>query len=189
MRTEVTNAQYLRCVDAGTCDPPADSNRRYADTQFADQPVTGITWFQARDYANWVGGRLPTEAEWEKACRGTDGRTYPWGNQDPTGELLNFSETGVGAGTAVGSYPKGASPYGALDMAGNVWEWTSSAYVDYPYDPKDGREDPESSKLRVLRGGSSANNAYLVRCAVRNSNSPGYGLDVYGFRVVVSPGF
>jgi len=89
MRTEVTNAQYLRCVDAGTCDPPADSNRRYADAQFADQPVTGITWFQARDYANWVGGRLPTEAEWEKACRGTDGRTYPWGNQEPTGDLLN----------------------------------------------------------------------------------------------------
>jgi formylglycine-generating enzyme required for sulfatase activity len=162
MRTEVTNAQYLRCVDAGTCDPPADSNRRYADTQFADQPVTGITWFQARDYANWVGGRLPTEAEWEKACRGTDGRTYPWGNQDPTGELLNFSETGVGVGNTVGSYPKGASPDGALDMAGNVWEWTSSAYVDYPYDPKDGREDPESSKARVLRGGSSANNAYLA---------------------------
>jgi len=169
MRTEVTNAQYGRCVDAGACEPPADGNRRYSDAQFADQPITGVTWSQAQAYATWVGGRLPTEAQWEKACRGTDGRTYPWGNQNPTPDLLNYSETGLGTSKGVGSYPRGASPYGALDMAGNVWEWTSSAYADYPYNPKDGREDPESSKGRVLRGGSFSGNAYSVRCAVRNS--------------------
>jgi formylglycine-generating enzyme required for sulfatase activity len=163
-RTEVTNAQYRRCVEAKGCEPPDDGNVRYRDPQFAKQPVAGVTWYQAGDYAAWTGGRLPTEAEWEKACRGSDGRTYPWGNQGPTGDLLNFSGTGLGTWSAVGSYPDGASPYGALDMAGNVWEWTSSLWgkdyqtpdFGYPYDPKDGREDPNApdTVLRVLRGGS-----------------------------------
>jgi len=190
-RTEVTNAQYLRCVEAREadgCRPPANGNIRYRDPQFAKQPVTGVTWFQARDYAVWVGGRLPTEAEWEKACRGTDdGRTYPWGSQDPTGELLNFGGTGLGTWSAVGRYPKGASPYGALDMAGNVSEWTSSAYEGYPYNPGDGREGPSAS-LRVVRGGSFSP-AHLVRCAYRLPNVPDSGNHEVGFRVVVSPGF
>ncbi len=108
-RTEVTNAQYRRCVEAGGCEPPDDGNVRYRDPQFAKQPVSGITWFQAREYAAWAGGRLPTEAEWEKVCRGgleipedplvgwgqmksndQEERTYPWGNQDPTGDLLEL---------------------------------------------------------------------------------------------------
>ena len=216
-RTEVTNAQYGRCVKAGEageadgCKPPDDGNIRYRDPQFAKQPVTGVTWFQARDYAGWAGGwlgRLPTEAEWEKACRGgleipedplagwgqtksndQVDRLYPWGDKpDPTGDLLNFSETGLGTWSAVGSYPDGASPYGAVDMAGNVWEWTSSAYADYPYDPKDGREGPDAER-RVLRGGSFYYDADFVRCAVRDADYPDYGYDLTGFRVVVSPGF
>jgi formylglycine-generating enzyme required for sulfatase activity len=191
MSTEVTNAQYGRCVDTGYCKPPADGNRIYSVGTAAEFPVSGITWDQAQAYAKWVGGRLPTEAEWEKACRGTDGRTYPWGNQDPTGDLLNFGGTGLGTWSAVGSYPKGASPCGALDMAGNVWEWTSSAYEQYPYDPKDGREGP-NAETRVLRGGSFVDVPYFVRCAARFYRSPDFrgvrGV-VNGFRVVVSPRF
>jgi formylglycine-generating enzyme required for sulfatase activity len=193
-RTEVTNAQYLRCVKAGEsgekdgCKSPADGNIRYRDPQFAKQPVTGITWFQAQAYAAWAGGRLPTEAEWEKACRGTAGRTYPWGEQNPTRDLLNYSETGLGTWSAVGSYPGGASPYEALDMAGNAWEWTSSALTDYPYNPKDGREGP-SANVRVLRGGSFGSSANSgVRCAYRHSNLPADKNLSSGFRVVVSPG-
>jgi formylglycine-generating enzyme required for sulfatase activity len=196
-RTEVTNAQYGRCVEAREsgesdgCEPPADGNIRYRNAQFAKQPVTGVTWYQARDYAAWAGGRLSTEAEWEKACRGSDGRTYPWGSQDPTSDLLNYYETGLGTWSAVGSHPDGASPYGALDMAGNVWEWTSSRYAPYPYDPEDGREGPEAD-TRVLRGGSFGGDAYFVRRAVRD-NGYRYGPDdmddKFGFRVVVSPGF
>ncbi len=199
-RTEVTNAQYGRCVEAREtgdkdgCEPPADGNIRYRDSQFAKQPATGVTWFQARAYAAWAGGRLPTETEWEKACRGADGRTYPWGSQDPTGELLNFYKTGLGikAGlgtwSAVGSYPKGASPYGAQDMAGNAWEWTSSALRPYPYDPGDGREGTNANK-RILRGGSFGSNANYVRCATRYGNLPDYKNEFIGFRVVVSSGF
>ena len=190
-RTEVTNAQYGRCVEVGGCEPPDDGNIRYRNAQFAKQPLTGVTWSQAQAYAAWAGGRLPTEAEWEKACRGTDRRIYPWGNQKPTGDLLNFSETGLGTWSAVGSYPDGASPYGALDMAGNVWEWTADWYDDkyYSDSPKENPTGPASGNERVLRGGSFDYFAVLVRCAVRGSSNPDFGLDVVGFRVVVSPGF
>ena len=190
-RTEVTNAQYRRCVEAGGCKPLNNGNVRYWDPQFAKQPVTGITWNQARDYAAWAGGRLPTEAEWEKACRGTNGRTYPWGNQKPTGDLLNFSETGLDTWSAVGSYPDGASPYGTLDMAGNVWEWTVDRYDDkyYSDSPKENPTGPASGNERVVRGGSFDNLAYGVRCADRHNFNPGDGYDDIGFRVVVSPGF
>ena len=207
-RTEVTNAQYGRCVEAGGCKPPADGNIRYRDPQFAKQPVTGITWSQARDYAAWAGGRLPTEAEWEKVCRGgleipvsplagweqtkrndQVDRTFPWGNTDPTADLLNFRGTGLGTWSAVGSHPNGASPYGALDMAGNVWEWTSSIYKNYPYDPNDGREEPISADQRVLRGGAFYNLADGVRCTIRYGRNTDFKIDYDGFRVVVSPGF
>ena len=168
-----------------------DGNVRYRDPQFAKQPVSGVTWSQARDYAAWAGGRLPTEAEWEKACRGTDGRTYPWGNPDPTGDLLNFAETGLGTWSTVGSYPGGASPYGALDMAGNVWEWTADRYdgAYYADSPRENPTGPATGDMRVLRGGSFHHDADYVRCAVRDGYYPDYGNDNLGFRVVVSPGF
>ena len=114
MRVPVTNAQYACAVNEGACTPPA--NRRWDNPQFAQQPVANVSWQQAEDYALWVGGRLPTEAEWEKAARGTDGRKYPWGNNDTTSELCNNFGSGLGTWTNVGSYPKGASPYGVLDM-------------------------------------------------------------------------
>ena len=142
MRTEATNAQYNKCVEAGGCRKPP--NDRWNDPVYADQPVTDVTWQQAREYAGWVGGRLPTEVEWEKACRGADGRIYPWGGSVPTANLANF-DNNVGDTTVVGRYsPQGDSPYGLVDMAGNVWEWTSSRYALYPYNPADGREDDSS---------------------------------------------
>jgi len=146
---EVTNARYRRCVEAGACTRPV--GQAYDDPTKADHPVTVVSWKQAVAYCRWAGKRLPTEAEWEKAARGTDGRRYPWGDRFD-GERANAGYTN--GTTAVGSYPQGASPYGAMDMAGNVWEWTASLYRPYPYDPSEGREDLEARGARVNRGGS-----------------------------------
>ena len=182
-RTEVTNAQYARCVVAGACAAP--TNQEYPRAEFAARPVTDVSWHDANAYARWAGGRLPTEAEWEKACRGTDARIFPWGNTAPTSELACYSTSSA---SDVGSYPKGASPYGLLDMAGNVWEWTSSLYRGYPYKADDGREDPNSGDPRALRGGSFWSGAQVVRCAFRFGSDPVSRYVDFGFRVV-SPGF
>lgn len=181
MQTEVTNAHYQRCVEAGRCTAP--NNSLWNKVQYAKHPVVNVTWRQANTYAAWVGGRLPTEAEWEKACRGTDARIYPWGNEAPDANRLNY-KSNVGTTTEVGSYLPGA--YGLYDMAGNVWEWTSSKYQDYPYDPTDGREDLEGDARRTLRGGSWINLEDGVRCAYRNGDSPVSNDNNLGFRVVVS---
>ncbi len=164
--------------------------------QKADHPVTCVSWHDAKAFSTWAAVRLPTEAEWEKAARGTDGRIWPWGNQKPNKELCNFNMD-VGDTTVVGSYPKGASPYGVLDAAGNVWEWTSSLWGDdvskptygYPYKPDDGRENlgaPDSVR-RTLRGGAWSSGGNLVRCAYRDDALPNLRFDSVGFRVL-SPG-
>jgi serine/threonine-protein kinase len=162
-RTEVTNAQYRQCVEAGVCSPPAKSSsdireNYYGNSEYDDYPVIFLSWYQARKYAEWVGGRLPTEAEWEYACRGPGGSIYPWGDDPPPDHtLLNYKRRiGDGDTTAIGSYPDGASWIGALDMAGNVWEWTQSLHKGYPYDPADGREELSAGGSRVVRGGGSA---------------------------------
>lgn len=180
-RFEVTNARYLRCIEAGVCTRPV--GRGYDDTTKANLPVTIISWQQTVTYCRWVGKRLPTEAEWEKAARGTDGRRYPWGNSFEA-ELANVGYT---AGTTpVGSFPKGASPYGAMDMAGNVWEWTSSLYKPYPYDPHDGREDLAARGSRVERGGSWYHPPWQARTTRRTAAGHIYRrVSDLGFRCVL----
>jgi formylglycine-generating enzyme required for sulfatase activity len=185
MRTEVTNEQYKRCVDAGACDQP--ENERWHREEYAREPVTDVDWHQANTYAAWVGGRLPTEAEWEKACRGTDGRIYPWGNEEPSAELLNYFKSGLNGVTLVGSYPPGA--HGLHDMAGNVLEWTADWYDSeyYAKSPPSNPRGPESGEVRTLRGGSWYVSDYFVRCAVRVRYPPDLRDDFVGIRVA-SPG-
>jgi formylglycine-generating enzyme required for sulfatase activity len=154
-----------------------------------DHPVTCISWRDAQAFCRWAGVRLPSEAEWEKVARGGDGRIYPWGDEPPTDRLCNFNEK-VGDTTPVGSYPAGASPYGCLDMAGNVWEWTSTLWGwSYPYDPSDGRENLSASDsvFRVMRGGSWYSPASGVGCGVRNDGYPDLVDGYVGVRVVASP--
>jgi len=185
-RTEVTNAQYRECVEAGACEEPGCWDD--SDLNAPNQPVVCMCWADAQDYAAWVGGRLPKEAEWEKAARGTDGRIYPWGNSPPDCDRANY-EGCAGKPLPVGSHPDGASPYGVLDMAGNVREWVADWYdADYySQSPLRNPQGPESGSFRVLRGASFNYYQWVVRCAVRDGNYPlNEGWDV-GFRVVVAP--
>lgn len=187
MRTEVTNAQYERCVAANVCTPP--HNERWRDTAYADHPVTDVDWNQAKLYALWVGGRLPSEAEWEKAARGADGRTYPWGDKTPTDQQLNFQFTNEGT-TPVGSYPDGASPYGVLDLAGNVEEWVGDWYAGdyYARSPERNPRGPVSGVFRGVRGGSFNSNRRDVRTTARGRALPDTAFPSVGLRVVL-PGF
>jgi formylglycine-generating enzyme required for sulfatase activity len=189
-KTPLTNAQYAAFVEATNYKQPEHWKGGKPPKGKEDHPVVWVSWHDAVAYCNWLSGvtgrpyRLPSEAQWEKGARGTDGRIYPWGNQWDA-ERCNSEEGGPKDTTPVGAYPQGASPYGLLDMAGNVWEWTRSIHKSYPYDPDDGREDLEAEDPRVLRGGAFDDVARHIRCAYRSGFIPSGLSWASGFRVCV----
>lgn len=180
-RTPVTNAQYAALVAEGGVEPPADWVGAEPPVAREDHPVTWVDWDDAAAFCAWAGGRLPGEAEWEKAARGTDGRIYPWGDEPDESRAVVGRGMKHGATEAVGSQPDGASPYGLLDMAGNVWEWTATWYG--PYSGPYSGPSPAGSE-RVLRGGSYASPGLRwARCASRSRSHPSRRQSHIGFRV------
>lgn len=173
-RTPVTNAQYRAFVEAtGQRAPDHWGGGRIPEGK-EDHPVVEVSWEDAQAFCRWAGCRLPAEREWEKGARGTDGREYPWGDKWEEGRC-NSVEAGIRGTTPVGRYPEGASPYGLLDMAGNVWEWCEDWY-------------DADRNFKVLRGGSWGDLWHYVRAANRLYYYPGNRLNIFGFRCAVSPG-
>jgi len=186
-QTEVTYAMYAKCVADGACEPSYGTEPKARSNYYV--VVTNVDWNQANTYCQWAGGRLPTEAEWEKAARGTDGRTYPWGEGIDCNKANYYGKNGdndycIGDTTTVGRYPQGASVYGALDMAGNVLEWVADWFSETYYigAPSENPQGPASGEVRVLRGGSYRDESEFVRASNRMGDDPDLWDYVLGFR-------
>ena len=191
-QTEVTNGMYAGCVASGKCKQPVtfSSNSRlkyYDEPQFANYPVIFLIWFKAQAYCAWAGRHLPSEAQWEKAARGTDGHTYPWGESIDCWKA-NYGEC-KGDTTPVDNYPDGASPYGALDMAGNVLEWVADWYGEkyYSASPLKNPPGPDTGTLRSIRGGGWNEPTDRIRTFHRDFDNPNSGADNLGFRCAFGP--
>jgi formylglycine-generating enzyme required for sulfatase activity len=195
-KTEVSNSQYQLCRVQGVCSPSTENRTMFRGEQM---PVVGVNWEQAAVYCQWVGGRLPTEAEWEKAARGVDDRIFPWGSQFD-GSRLNYcdrnciadwrdfeGDDGYRYTAPVASFVSGASPYGVQNMSGNVWEWTADWYDPLTYQSgiSDNPSGPGEGQQRVIRGGSWLYLGRNVRVTRRQKELPTYGYDNIGFRCVV----
>ena len=219
-RYPVTTAQFRAFVAASSHEPEDEDSLRGPD----NHPVVNVSWHEAMKYCSWLTKQLrqwtetpeplrgllrgddgqawrvilPSEAEWEKAARGTEGLIYPWQGEFDAGKA-NTEETGIGGTSAVGSFPGGTGPYGCLGMSGNVWEWTRSLWGEdfsqpefkYPYQSEDGRENIKAGDelIRTLRGGSAYNDATVARCAFRYRDLPLDRFGSRGFRVALSPFF
>lgn len=188
-QVEVSNAMYARCVSDGVCPPPTlRLNPYYGNWIYRNYPVVYVDWFQAQNYCEWAGRRLPTEAEWEKAARGTDERKFPWGNEEPNPRLANYVESLIGEPVPVYRYPLGASPYGALNMVGNVREWVSDWYdLDYYFEsPPANPRGPETGLERSMRSGAYDADANEILTTSRYKHEPGSAGLSRGFRCAES---
>jgi len=196
-KTEVTNQMFKKCVDAGICQiPPAEDNDEYYGNdhfagrtsydslEYADYPVVRVSWEEANQYCNWAGGRLPTEAEWEKTARGPNGNIYPWGN-NLSGSDLYFAKQ-LGTLSSVGQFPNGSSFYGVLDLAGNVWEWTSDWYdASYYVQPVvENPQGPTSGQQKTIRGGYHDLFTTIAPSMIRTPAIPSLISNHVGFRCV-----
>ena len=192
--TEVTNGMYKNCVQAGACSPQkkyshnaSTGTNHFDESKYSDYPAVYVSWEDADDYCQWADRRLPTEAEWEKAAKGETDYRYPWGNSSPNSDLANCDGM-VGDTVKVGSYPAGASVYGALDMTGNVYEWVSDLYGEnyYSVSASENPQGPSSGSTHVIRGGSFFAEAKYSRTTYRatpsSSKTEGYGSGNWGFR-------
>jgi formylglycine-generating enzyme required for sulfatase activity len=213
-RVPVTNALYSAFVASTDRRPPLHWRGQQPPVAIADHPVVDVTWVDAQAFCAWLSTvvtdsvpvtvsasgtnnsepppfvalpkfRLPTEAEWEHAARGSDGRTFPWGDEFDE-HRANTKESGIAATSSVGSYPAGASPYGVLNMAGNVWELTATLDALYPYNAADGREELTAEGRRIARGGCYANPQGFARCACRFRFPPTLANQFLGFRLALS---
>jgi len=188
-QVEVTNAMYEKCVEAGACLPPVPNfNPYYGKWIYRNHPVVYTNWFLANAYCEWAGRRLPTEAEWEKTARGNDRRVYPWGDENPNPLLANFDEALIGEPLSAYRYPLGASPYGALNLAGNVREWVWDWYDEwyYGYSPYKNPSGPESGTERLLRSGAYDARANGIETYQRYKHEPDSAGLSRGFRCAES---
>jgi formylglycine-generating enzyme required for sulfatase activity len=186
---EVTNSRFAKFVEAIQIEPPWGFSDKDTPVTHADRPVRWVNWMDAMGYCLWAGKRLPTEAEWEKAARGADGRSFPWGNDPPTPAhaVFGLKEGGAETVSAIGNREKGKSPYGAHDLAGNLYEWVldwydESFYANFAKNPAINPRGPGEGTAKVQRGGSYINNPYRLRSSFRTKGDPTEQDPNVGFR-------